>query len=174
MFQFTNDGEAVNVDVASIEAQVESLDGSDLQYLPIMVRAAVEADRAGYCHVYDEIASSVGAPTRDELKEAGLLPLDRFTVNVTRTVRVNVGEIDVPVSFTVRDVEALRPGDIRDDFRRSDAVNERIEAAWQEQFADDTVTGVFVRNAINYYGRYATVEQDGDEIEVTSVERQDR
>lgn len=54
-------------------AQAGDISADDSRLTSIWVKAAEEADRQGYCSVYDGIASTVGAPTRDELKEQGYL-----------------------------------------------------------------------------------------------------
>jgi hypothetical protein len=83
MFQFT-DTYGYAVDAPS---DVRPALGSDVTYLPILLAAAKEADEAGYCEVYDNIAQAIGGPTRQDLRDAGLLTR-AFTVEVSRTVRV--------------------------------------------------------------------------------------
>jgi hypothetical protein len=58
--------------------------------LPLFTKAALAADEAGYCSEYDAIASEIGAPSRDEIKQlAGKEFTISFpmTVNVTTTVK---------------------------------------------------------------------------------------
>lgn len=53
--------------------------------LPLFTKAALAADAAGYCNEYDQIASEIGAPSRDEIKQ---LAGKEFTITVPYTVTV--------------------------------------------------------------------------------------
>lgn len=56
----------------ALRAQVNApIEVSDPRLTPAWVKAAQEADAAGYCSEYDRIAGAVGFPTRDELRERG-------------------------------------------------------------------------------------------------------
>jgi len=119
--------------------------GSDVAFLPILIAAARAADDAGYCPVYDEIARTIGGPTRDELREAGLLDTV-FTVEGTRTVTLTVR---IPFSS---EYTAARPGDVRRNFD-ADELGE--------------VSHYDIRDALTNYA-YDISE---DDIEIDSVER---
>lgn len=87
MYQFTNRfGETV--DAPSLDNIGEAV-GSDVRNLPLWVAAATEAEARNFCDHYDQIASAVGGPSRDDLRTLGLLPLD-FGVMLTRRVPVTV------------------------------------------------------------------------------------
>lgn len=60
----------------------------------IWAEAAIEARRRDYCSEYDAIAETVGAPTRDELAERGLLNI-RYRV----TTRIAY-ELDLTIEAT--------------------------------------------------------------------------
>jgi hypothetical protein len=109
MFQFT-DNYGTPVYDAMVVASNATLDLNprDITHLPLWVAAAKAADDAGYCPVYDEIASTVGGPTRADLRELGVLTR-RFNVEVTRNVRVYV---DLAQSATV-EVEAISLAEAR-------------------------------------------------------------
>jgi hypothetical protein len=142
MFQFT-DTYGYPVDAPS---EVDTARGSDVRYLPILLAAAREADEAGYCEVYDNIATSIGGPTRHDLREMGLLTRS-FDVTVTRTVRVY---FDVDQSTTVT-VDAARPAEAREQVEGGN-----VELDWPE------LTG--------YDMRYESIsEEDETDFEVDSV-----
>jgi len=48
----------------------------------IFGEAAQEADKQGYCNVYDQISDAVGIPTRDVLRAEGFMPVKRYDVRV--------------------------------------------------------------------------------------------
>lgn len=64
-------------------------DAEDERVLQLFADAAKEADRQGYCSTYEQIASAVGIPGRDRLRELGYL-VGRYNVDVLVTVRATV------------------------------------------------------------------------------------
>jgi hypothetical protein len=118
---------------------------SDVQHLALWVRAAHVANDRDYCHVYDEIASTVGGPTRDELASMGLFDSE-FEVTGTRTVTITVR---MPFSTTY---SAARPGDVRREFSLDDLGD--IDSYDLAQAVRD--------------GEWS---EESDDIEVDSVER---
>lgn len=148
MSNFQNQyGEVIDAPIYdSIATMYGSLSPMDVRLVPMWVAAAREADEREYCHVYDNIAETVGAPSRDDLREAGYLDSD-FDVEATRTVTLTV-TLSATTTYT-----AARPGDVRrnitaDDFGEVDQYD--------------------LREAISN-GNYTV---DDDNIEVDSVERQ--
>jgi hypothetical protein len=149
MFTFTTMGRTVeSYEVAS--AATDTLVASDLAHLPLWIAAATTADDEGYCEVYDRIASSVGGPTRDDLREAGLL-VRGFRVRGTRTVTVSF-DIDIP--FELDEVEAGRPADIRDG-----------DVDLNDLFSSDSITGETIRDAINRYAYFDAEVEGSYEVE---------
>ena len=146
MFQFTDNLGTPVYDALVAERATLPLVPSDVAHLPLWISAAQAADEAGYCPVYDEIARTVGGPTRQDLRDAGLLTRN-FTVEVTRNVRVYV---DLAQSTSVT-VDAANLADARE------MVEEGIvEIDWPE------VSG--------YDLRYETVEVDDsseDDVEIS-------
>lgn len=82
-------------ELAAARAEIARLSGpvaaDDDRLTPIWVSAAEEANRQGYCSVYDGIAQHVGAPSRDELSEMGYLSHDyRVEVRFEGTTYITV------------------------------------------------------------------------------------
>lgn len=83
-----------------LEALQQPLTTDDRRVWDIFGKAAAEADRQGYCSVYDQISAAVGIPNRDELREAGYLESPtwdvefRVTSSAYVTVTVNAANYD--------------------------------------------------------------------------------
>lgn len=79
------------------DRHAEITDPKDPRMLPLLVKAAQEADTQGYCSVYDQISNAVGFPTRDEMNAQGYLT-HTYDVNVqvymTQRVTVQVEATD--------------------------------------------------------------------------------
>jgi hypothetical protein len=118
--------------------------GTDVAHLNVWVAAAQAAIEADFCSEYDRMARIIGAPTRDDLRDAGLLDTE-FTVTGTRTVTITV---EIPFSTTYT---AARPGDVRREFS-------------VEELGD--VDGYDLREAI-----YRDFTVDSDDFEIDEVER---
>jgi hypothetical protein len=147
MYTFTSYGRDLTDEPTTVTAYAEeSLSASDVRHLPLWLAAAQNADEAGYCEVYDRIASEVGGPTRHDLREAGLLK-STFTVTGYRQVTVTV---EVPFSV---EVEATRPADIRND-------HDLVEAVL------GSISGWDVRDHVD---GYESVE--ADDLILTGIER---
>lgn len=146
MYTFTDSyGNTITPDADAIRNITEhGFLASDVRHLPVLLKAANAADDAGYCSVYDDIARNIGAPTRDDMREAGLLQRT-FTVTGSRTVTVSF-DIDIP--FEV-EVEASRPADIRDG-----------DIDLNDYFESDSITGETIRDAVNRYA-YFDAEVEG-------------
>jgi hypothetical protein len=87
MFAFTNRfGDTI--DTPALD-DLATLEPTDVKYLPLWVQAAVTAEENNFCEYYDRLAASMGGPTRDDLKAAGLLPA-HYAVTLTRRVPVTV------------------------------------------------------------------------------------
>lgn len=141
MFQFTSYGSPVD----AVESYAEATwSPTDVRHLPLWIAAARAADDADHCGEYDAIAINVGGPTRDDLRNAGLLDSE-FTVTGTRTVTVT---FTVPFEATYT---AARPGDVRREFSTDELGDFDMYA---------------IRNAA--YNEYSV---DDDDIEIDSVER---
>lgn len=78
---------------AKLAEQSAEIDLSDKRLWPAFGKVAAAADEAGYCAEYDRMSEAGGFPTREELREAGLIPAKEYTANVY---------VDVDVSFTTR------------------------------------------------------------------------
>jgi len=65
-------------------------DPADRRVWEIFGKAAAEADKQGYCSVYDQISKAVGIPDRDTLKEAGFVPQRSWDVRTSVTVTFDV------------------------------------------------------------------------------------
>lgn len=91
-------------EVTRLTAEVERLSAplemNDRRVWDIFGKAAAEADRQGYCSVYDQISAAVGIPNRDELRENSYLESPTWEVEfrVTSyayvTVTVDAGSYD--------------------------------------------------------------------------------
>jgi hypothetical protein len=88
-------------------ATLQNVTADDPRLIDIWVSAAEEANSRGYCEVYDAIASHVGAPTRDELREMGHLQTPGTVyVSVRTVVGIHVDDInnyddDIDVSSVI-------------------------------------------------------------------------
>jgi hypothetical protein len=94
---------ALIVENRELKRKLESdIDLNDTRLWPAFGRVAVAADAAGYCNEYDRMSEAGGFPTRDELREAGMLPTPQWTgqvildvtYTITERVRLNVGPIE--------------------------------------------------------------------------------
>jgi hypothetical protein len=110
--------------------------------------AAREADDAGYCEVYDNIAASIGGPTRQDLRDLGLLTRS-FDVEVSRSVTVS---FVIEQSTTVQ-VDAANPAAARESIEDGDT-----EVEWPEL---DYYT---VRDSMNRYSDIEVGDDDGIEV----------
>lgn len=97
-------------------AEVETL---KQEQLSMWVKAAKEADARDYCSVYDGIATAAGAPTRDELREQGLLTVD-YVISVDISYRATFTVTADSASEAEDYVYSLSAQEIAD---RSDVLN---------------------------------------------------
>jgi hypothetical protein len=109
MFQFHDTFGTPVYDAVVADHAALPFNPRDVTHLPLWIAAATAADEAGYCPVYDEIATNVGGPTRQDLRDAGLLTR-RFNVEVSRTVRAYA---DIAQTTTVT-VDAANLADARE------------------------------------------------------------
>ena len=150
MFTFT-DSYGNPVDAPIFDAMQEAR-GSDVAYLPILLAAAIAADEAGYCPVYDDIALNIGAPTRDDLRALGLLNRD-FNVTFRRTVPVTI-IVSQEVTMTV---SASNPRDAREQYEEGN-----VDIEWPD------LDYYGVRDAQDRYGDI-TVDDSEEEVELYRV-----
>jgi hypothetical protein len=133
------------VDVGALPQYLDGFTPMDVRHLPLWIAAARAADEADHCSEYDGIAIAVGGPTRDDLRNAGLLD-STFLVTGTRTVTLTVS---IPFST---EYTAARPGDVRREFEI-------------DELGD--VDGYDIREAI-----YRDFTVESDDFEIDEVERQ--
>lgn len=69
-----------NAELAAARAPITN--PSDRRVWPIFGAAAQEANKQGYCSVYDQISEAVDIPNRDDLSNAGYLNKKRWDVRV--------------------------------------------------------------------------------------------
>lgn len=78
-------------------ADVASLDATDTRTWHLFAEAARIAEREEYCSEYDRIAELGGVPTRDQLRDHGLLATaGRVAVSISFVVYVDVDDIEDP------------------------------------------------------------------------------
>ena len=146
MYEFTNRyGDAVEVDAEVQRQRAEEMTVTDVAFLPVLIKAANEATRRDLCSVYDDVATSIGAPTRAELAEAGLVK-SRWLVEATREVQVTF-----TVTQRISEIVTAFAGDAQDE-----AVG----------IFPETIMGSDIREAIN---RYADYEYEVEDETVTHV-----
>jgi hypothetical protein len=133
MFTFTDQyGNAVNDAYLSQHVDESAFRPADVRHLALWIAAARAADDADHCGEYDAIAINVGGPTRDDLRNAGLLDSE-FTVRGTRTVTVTV---TMPFETTYT---AARPGDVRRNFDADELGDIDMYSLREALFSDYTV-----------------------------------
>jgi hypothetical protein len=94
-------------------AATDPIDADDARLIEtVWLPAAREATRRDYCEVYDQIASSVGGPTRAQLVDKGYSMRTTWNVEVySFTVQVEAASID---AISQRDVDDAAARYIRD------------------------------------------------------------
>jgi len=111
---------------AKLAEQSAEIDLSDKRLWPAFGKVAAAADEAGYCAEYDRMSEAGGFPTREELREAGLIPAKEYTATVY---------VDVDVSFTTR-IRVITPSFEAANY--DDAVDEAREII-EDMLDDDDV-----------------------------------
>jgi len=148
MFTFTQDGYTVEAATVADRA-TQPFTPTDVRHLPLWIAAAQAADEAGYCPVYDEIASTVGGPTREDLRDAGLLQRN-FQVVFERTVPVTI----IVSQQVTQTVSAANMAEARSAFEDGN-----VDIDWP-----DLNDYYAVRDAQD---RYGDIEVNDDDEEVT-------